>query len=951
MEVCGIRVYVLVLIAVVVALVVAQSSFADVFSDAKWLRDPVFKGVPVISIAHKEKIKPPKLRGPQNVHTLYRKAVNLPAKPVSAILTVTGDDYYKLYLNGAFVVQGPEAGYPSAHPYYQLQVARFLQEGANCIASHGYYQGLLNRVWNSADNRSGFMMTLDLRYPDGREERIVTDASWRCHTPRAFPAGRTIGYKTQFAEDIDLRAIPDGWRELGFDDSAWQPPLSERQDHEFIEQITPPLEYRRVEPATAKRVAKGHYLYDFGGEIVGHTRIRVEGEEGHVLEVQHGEELSGPDAVRYKMRANCEYQEFPVLKAGENLVEFYDYRAFRYLAVLNAPSEPEVWADVRHHPFDVDATAFDASDELLVRIWELCKRGVQYGSQGGFLDCPSREKGQYLGDALITGRSHLILTADPSLTHKSLVDFQQSQTISPGIMAVAPGSFMQEIAEYSLQWPLLLAHYFRLTGDRETTEALADAAFPPLFEYFAHYENKHGLLTGIDEKWVLVDWPENLRDDYDYEYAKTRENAVLNAFYYQSLKTAGQLLEVLDRDGQAYLDKAERAGASFRKRMLDPETGLFLDAPGSSHSSLHANAVPLAFGLVAPENIPQVVELIRKKRLNCGVYIASFVIEACFQAGEPELAYDLITSKDEHSWHEMLKHGATTCMEAWGPDQKWNTSWCHPWSSSPIYLIAEHVMGLSPAAPGWSSIRFAPNVPKDLEHATITLPIPQGRVTVRYRRGEGFEVLVPPGIPVYADLPEEVPVRVSGEARQARADLNEAQRAFLESNEWAERVGSAHGVWVSVDEQRLRIVEDGQIIWDAPCATAALGTGSRLGSNQTPLGWHRIARKTGDGAAPGQVFRSGIPTSEVWRPGDDTSEDLVLTRILFLDGLEPGRNKGGEVDSTARYIYIHGTNDEERLGTPSSHGCVRLSNRDVVEAYDLVPIGTLLVITEEGQPG
>ena len=101
-----------------------------------------------------------------------------------------------------------------------------------------------------------------------------------------------------------------------------------------------------------------------------------------------------------------------MLADGENVIEFYDYRAFRYIEILDAPSEPEVWVDVRHHPFDTQAARFSSSDELLDRIWELCKAGVRYGSQGGFLDCPSREKGQYLGDALLTGHSHLLLTGD-----------------------------------------------------------------------------------------------------------------------------------------------------------------------------------------------------------------------------------------------------------------------------------------------------------------------------------------------------------------------------------------------------------------------------------------------------------------------------------------------------------------------------------------------------------
>ena len=242
----------------------------------------------------------------------------------------------------------------------------------------------------------------------------------------------------------------------------------------------------------------------------------------------------------------------------------------------------------------------------------------------------------------------------------------------------------------------------------------------------------------MTEKWVLVDWPKNLRDDYDYEFAKHRENAVLNAFYYAALCAAADLCHEVGLDARPYEAKAERVKGSFIERLLDSKTGLFLDAPGSSHSSLHANALPLAFGLAPAEVVPNIIALIREKRLSCGVYIAPFVIEACYEAGESDLAYDLITSHDKHSWHEMLAHGATTCMEAWGPDQKWNTSWCHPWSSSPVYLISERVMGLRPGAHGWDTIRFEPHLPRSVEHADITVPIPGGSVSVQYDRSTGL---------------------------------------------------------------------------------------------------------------------------------------------------------------------------------------------------------------------
>jgi hypothetical protein len=126
-------------------------------------------------------------------------------------------------------------------------------------------------------------------------------------------------------------------------------------------------------------------------------------------------------------------------------------------------------------------------------------------------------------------------------------------------------------------------------------------------------------------------------------------------------------------------------------------------------------------------------------------------------------------------------------------------------------------------------------------------------------------------------------------------------------------------------------------------STAANGAGEQSGSHCTPRGRHRIAEKIGAGAPLCSAFKSRVPTGEIWTPELDAEypgRDWILTRILWLEGREPGKNQGDGVDSHARYIYIHGTNEEHKLGTPASHGCIRMRNADVAELFDLVEAGT-----------
>lgn len=161
------------------------------------------------------------------------------------------------------------------------------------------------------------------------------------------------------------------------------------------------------------------------------------------------------------------------------------------------------------------------------------------------------------------------------------------------------------------------------------------------------------------------------------------------------------------------------------------------------------------------------------------------------------------------------------------------------------------------------------------------------------------------------------------------AAYNSPARPPLLENDWV--------LAISVRNQRLVAARNGVIHFVYSVSTATAGTGSLANSEKTPLGWHSVSEWIGENAVPGQVFVSRRPTSEIipyseWR--SNASADKVLTRILWLSGLEPGINQGGNIDSHARFIYLHGTNQEHLIGRPASHGCIRMFNRDVMELFE-----------------
>jgi lipoprotein-anchoring transpeptidase ErfK/SrfK len=156
-------------------------------------------------------------------------------------------------------------------------------------------------------------------------------------------------------------------------------------------------------------------------------------------------------------------------------------------------------------------------------------------------------------------------------------------------------------------------------------------------------------------------------------------------------------------------------------------------------------------------------------------------------------------------------------------------------------------------------------------------------------------------------------------------------------------------IHVSIPAQRLRLLEDGRVLMDVAVSTALNGSGERRGSQCTPRGWHVVRAKIGTGCAPGTVFVGRRPTGEIYSPAlrrRHADRDWILTRILWLSGLEPGKNRLGDVDTMRRYIYIHGCPDEEPMGVPASHGCVRMRNSELIALFERVPVGTRVYIDE-----
>lgn len=618
----------------------------------------------------------------KNRHFLFRKRFNYKHNGEAVKLRVTADDYYKFTINGRIIGQGPAQGYSFCYYWNEYNLSGMLKNGENEIMVDVYYHGLPCRAYNSGDNRIGLIAEIR----QGNKCILCTGCDWEYADYSAYGKSQVTGADTYFPEDFDSRA-----------ELIWRSCYSVDSDYTFSPEPVKPVVRYPQKPLKEKRLEDGSIFYDFGREITAMLEIKAKGNDGDSVFILCGEEAEGTD-VRYKLRCNCEYKEKLILSDGENSHEQYDYKGFRYVKLIPCGniSELSLTAVVRHYPFDDKYCILKTCDAQLKSIFEMCKNSVKYGAQEVYIDCPTREKGQYSGDLLVTGSAHMILTGNGELFKKALDNFMQSSGYSETLLAVAPGSYLQEIADYSLIFPLLASQYYKFSDDRAYLCKNLEIC-RKIINGFKVYERRDGLLCGVNDKWNLVDWPAELRDGYDFrlEPPDGQPHNVLNALYIGCVILTEKISEIL---GIAYPKRSKELITSFNAEFYDPASKIYTDCKSSGHSALHSNILPVFFDFAEKEAQDNILKMVMNKGLSCGVYFSYFVLKALCKTGRYNEALELILSDGRHSWLHMLSEGATTCFEAWGKEQKHNTSLCHPWASAPIIVLAEDILPNIPSA-------------------------------------------------------------------------------------------------------------------------------------------------------------------------------------------------------------------------------------------------------------
>jgi hypothetical protein len=425
---------------------------------------------------------------------------------------------------------------------------------------------------------------------------------------------------------------------------------------------------------------------------------------------------------------------------------------FRWVEIEGWPGELKPEQIVRQAAFpatwDDDAASFQCSDELLNRIWELCRYSIKATLFAGVYVDGDRERIPYEADAYLNQLSHYATDHDLQAARDTF-DWLMKHPTWPSEWA--PHMVFMAYADWMHTGDLdrLAARYEGLK-----TKLLLDRAGPD------------GLIRSNPRQVKrddLVDWPLGERDGYVF----TSVNTVVNAFHLRALQWMAEMGRALERDADAaeFAAREQKTRAAFQQRLFDAGRGLYRDGEGTDHVSLHANLFPLAFDLVPEAQRAGVATWLAERGMACSVYAAQYLLEGLLENAEAAAAIRLMTAPGDRSWRHMLESGTTITWEAWDQKYKPNQDWNHAWGAAPANLLPRYVLGARPLTPGWGSALIRPH-PGDLQFAKGKLPTPRGPILIDWKRGAAFtlSLTLPEGTTARVELP------VAGDAGQVYAN-------------------------------------------------------------------------------------------------------------------------------------------------------------------------------------
>ncbi len=541
------------------------------------------------------------------------------------------------------------------------------------------------------------------------------------------------------------------------------------------------FEIESISPVTIVKLNKGHYFVDFGKAYFGTLEILAKTSQNDSLTIHLGEKLSDQNHIDRNPGGTIRYQRLKLKlhdvdkRVAVSLVadkkntkkgaiplpeSFGVVMPFRYAEIenLTIPIEKlQINQKVFHYQFNDEASHFASSDTILDSIWRLCKHTIKATTFTGLYVDGDRERIPYEADAYINQLSHYAVDSVYSIARRTNEYFLENPTWP---------------TEWLLHTVMLFYEDYMYTGN---TKALEKNYEKLKLKTLFTLERPDGLISSSSEKLTpdmlselgfknpktkirdIVDWPPDQKDtgwklkteagERD-GYEMVPINTVVNAFYYHNTVLMGHIAEALKKDREVtfWKQKSAKVKKAINEKLLDKNSGIYIDGEGSTHSALHANMFPLAFDLVPEEHLGTVINFIKSRGMACSVYGSQFLLEGLFKNGEEHYGLGLVTdTSSDRTWYNMIKIGSTMTLEAWDPAYKPNLDWNHAWGTSPANIIVRYLWGITPKTPGFEIAQIKPRM-AHLEHSKIKVPTQKGCILGSFElidKKQTYELTIP----------------------------------------------------------------------------------------------------------------------------------------------------------------------------------------------------------------
>ncbi len=644
----------------------------------------------------------------------------------------------------------------------------------------------------------------DLDFDDSGWKRASPYWSWTKPVPPTEPFTRMIPRDIPFlleelvsaVQIVEMGQVTDQQRDIPGDQMVLEEisPFSDARIKNPQDLLASDGRSSQVRAPAGKSVS---VVFDFGRTVTGYSRLQVDGPSGVIIDIGVSERLWRD---REKFGISTGAQPFPdkktgvlfnmshgkqadryITRAGKQVWETGDVRGFRYMQVTFRNIVEPLLIDaisVNFTSYPVGQRgSFSSSSERLDRIWYTGAYTLQVNMTDGYLDCPSREQRQWVGDAHVEAMINYAAFGDPRLTAKFLRQTAQSQQSDGMTMPYAPGDhgvLRIILVDFCLQWINAIYDYYMYTGDAELVREL----YPNVRRGIGWFERQVGPdgLLGRLPHWTFIDWA-----DVEKRGAVT----ALNALFYKSLQAAAAMADLSQMpDRKRFEDLAARVKDGINQKMWDARRGVYVDCyevgRPCQRVSQHSNALAVLFDIAPEDRWHEIVryvtdpERVRLRQTDmrglvtpgpfneetdvvlAQPFFSYFLHRAMAKAG----AFDRVLARIDRMWGGMLDEGATTWWEEW--QRRTNSSESHAWSGSPTFDLSTDVLGVRPTEPGFARFLVEPK-PSGLTSAEGTFPTVKGDIYVKWKsssRGFTMSVASPEDTKMDVALPVEQSARI-----------------------------------------------------------------------------------------------------------------------------------------------------------------------------------------------